>query len=89
MGDQGQIRKLSQMLTRVKPYLAIVALQFGYAGMFIVVMLSLKRGMNNYVLVVYRHAVATLVMAPFALVLERSHSLSLSLLEHCSTSLGC
>ncbi|XP_057486706.1 WAT1-related protein At4g08300-like [Actinidia eriantha] len=71
MGDQGQIRKLSQMLTRIKPYLAIVALQFGYAGMFIVVMVSLKRGMNNYVLVVYRHAVATLVITPFALVLER------------------
>ncbi|GFS36512.1 nodulin MtN21 /EamA-like transporter family protein [Actinidia rufa] len=71
MGDQGQIRKLSQMLTRIKPYLAIVALQFGYAGMFIVVMVSLKRGMNNYVLVVYRHAVATIVITPFALVLER------------------
>ncbi|GFY96649.1 nodulin MtN21 /EamA-like transporter family protein [Actinidia rufa] len=71
MGDQGQIGKLSQMLTRVKPYMAIVSLQFGYAGMYIITMVSLKRGMSNYILVVYRHAVATLVIAPFALVLER------------------
>ncbi|KAL5992887.1 hypothetical protein ACLOJK_013806 [Asimina triloba] len=59
------------VFSRVKPYLAMVSLQFGYAGLHIVTMLCLKRGMSNYVLVVYRHAVATMVMAPFALVLER------------------
>ncbi|KAK9194353.1 hypothetical protein WN944_005058 [Citrus x changshan-huyou] len=32
---------------------------------------SLNRGMSHYVLVVYRHAFATAVIAPFALVLER------------------
>lgn len=31
----------------------------------------LNRGMSHYVLVVYRHAFATAVIAPFALVLER------------------
>ena len=74
MGDQTLFVKLSLMFSKVKAYLGIVSLQFGYAGMYIITMVSLKHGMNHYVLVVYRHAVATLVIAPFALVLERSFS---------------
>ncbi|GLJ34250.1 hypothetical protein SUGI_0688230 [Cryptomeria japonica] len=54
-----------------KPYIAMVSLQFGYAGMNIITKVSLNRGMSHYVLVVYRHAIATVVMAPFAYVLER------------------
>ncbi|CAN1352805.1 WAT1-related protein At4g08300 [Linum perenne] len=49
----------------------MVSLQFGYAGMYIVTMLSFKHGMNHFVLGVYRHVVATIVIAPFALILER------------------
>ncbi|KAK1365962.1 Plant-drug/metabolite exporter [Heracleum sosnowskyi] len=54
-----------------KPYIAMISLQFGYAGMNIITKVSLNRGMSHYVLVVYRHAFATAVIAPFALVLER------------------
>ncbi|XP_059451078.1 WAT1-related protein At5g07050-like [Corylus avellana] len=54
-----------------KPYIAIISLQFGYAGMNIISKVSLNRGMSHYVLVVYRHAFATAVIAPFALILER------------------
>lgn len=61
----------SQVLNKVKPYLAMVSLQFGYAGMYIISLISLKRGMSHYVLAVYRHAVAVLVIAPFAIVLDR------------------
>ncbi|KAI8004597.1 WAT1-related protein [Camellia lanceoleosa] len=73
MGDQKQSScgMLSLIFIKVKPYLAMVSLQFGYAGMYIITMASLKRGMSNFILVVYRHAFATLVIAPFALVLER------------------
>ncbi|CAK9169049.1 unnamed protein product [Ilex paraguariensis] len=71
MGDQKLCGALGLVLTKLKPYLAMVSLQFGYAGMFIITMVSLKRGMSHWVLVVYRHAVATLAMAPFALLLER------------------
>ncbi|XP_052204293.1 WAT1-related protein At4g08300-like [Diospyros lotus] len=71
MGDQSSSGMLCLMVNKLKPYLIMVSLQFGYAGMYIVTMLSLKRGMNHFVLVVYRHAVATLFIAPFALVLER------------------
>ncbi|KAF7803974.1 WAT1-related protein [Senna tora] len=56
---------------RCKPYIAMISLQFGYAGMNIITKVSLNRGMSHYVLVVYRHAFATAAIAPFALVLER------------------
>ncbi|XP_068658159.1 WAT1-related protein At5g07050-like [Aristolochia californica] len=56
---------------RCKPYIAMTSLQFGYAGMNIITKVSLNRGMSHYVLVVYRHAFATAVIAPFALILER------------------
>ncbi|KAJ8773364.1 hypothetical protein K2173_028541 [Erythroxylum novogranatense] len=58
-------------LNKIKPYLGIVCLQFGYAGLYIITMVSLKHGMSHYVLSVYRHVAATVVIAPFALVLER------------------
>lgn len=60
---------------KAKPYLAMISLQFGYAGMNVITKVSLNHGMSHYVLVVYRHAFATLSIAPFALVLERSSSL--------------
>ncbi|RDX72276.1 WAT1-related protein [Mucuna pruriens] len=56
---------------RCKPYIAMISLQFGFAGMNIITKVSLNRGMSHYVLVVYRHAFATAAIAPFALVLER------------------
>lgn len=61
----------SEIFDRLKPYVAIIALQFGYSGMYIITMISLKGGMSHWILVVYRHAAATVAMAPFALVLER------------------
>lgn len=68
----------TKVLQKFKPYLAMVSLQFGYAGMYIITMVSFKHGMSHWVLSVYRHIIAFCFMAPFALVLERSLSLSLS-----------
>ncbi|KAK4392547.1 WAT1-related protein [Sesamum angolense] len=62
---------LGSFFEKAKPYIAMISLQFGYAGMNIITKVSLNRGMSHYVLVVYRHAFATAVIAPFALVLER------------------
>ncbi|XP_055807730.1 WAT1-related protein At5g07050-like [Solanum dulcamara] len=56
---------------RAKPYIAMISLQFGYAGMNIITKVSLNRGMSHYVLVVYRNAFATAIIAPFAIILER------------------
>ncbi|KAI4320613.1 hypothetical protein MLD38_034073 [Melastoma candidum] len=58
-------------LCKAKPYLAMVSLQLGYAGMHIITLVSLNHGMSHYVLAVYRHVVATLVISPFAILLER------------------
>ncbi|KAG8372170.1 hypothetical protein BUALT_Bualt12G0038600 [Buddleja alternifolia] len=62
---------LGNFFEKAKPYIAMISLQFGYAGMNIITKVSLNRGMSHYVLVVYRHAFATAVIAPFALILER------------------
>jgi hypothetical protein len=59
------------VLSDVKPYLAMVLLQVGFAGMYIVAVASLRGGMNHFVLVVYRNLVATVLMTPFALLFER------------------
>ncbi|KAL7138308.1 hypothetical protein ABFS83_10G154000 [Erythranthe nasuta] len=64
--------KIGNWFESAKPYIAMISLQFGYAGMNIITKVSLNRGMSHYVLVVYRHAFATAVIAPFAILLERS-----------------
>ncbi|WOL12582.1 WAT1-related protein [Canna indica] len=64
---QGRCSKIFQVC---KPYAAMTTLQFGYAGMNILTKFSLSNGLSHNVLVVYRHAFATLSIAPFALILE-------------------
>ncbi|KAK4766928.1 hypothetical protein SAY86_014679 [Trapa natans] len=59
------------MFDKVKPYLLMVGLQFGSAGMYIISKETLNHGMSRYVLIVYRNAIAAIALAPFALVLER------------------
>ncbi|CAK7347000.1 unnamed protein product [Dovyalis caffra] len=71
MGDPACSGKSSAMFIRMTPYILMVCTQFGSAGNCILNMLSLHRGMNRYVLIVYRNGVAALVFAPFALLLER------------------
>lgn len=66
-----KLRCCSNFLESSKPYFAMISLQFGYAGMNIISKVSLNRGMSHYVLVVYRHAFATAVIAPFAFYFER------------------
>ncbi|XP_020227994.1 WAT1-related protein At4g08290 isoform X2 [Cajanus cajan] len=54
-----------------KPYLLLVAVQFGSAGMFIFAMDAIKKGMSHFVFIVYRNAIASITLAPFAFFLER------------------
>ncbi|KAM7270319.1 hypothetical protein ACFE04_029533 [Oxalis oulophora] len=65
------MESFAKFYSKATPYFAIILLQFGYAGMSIISKFALNQGMSQHVLVVYRHAVATLVMAPFAIVFER------------------
>ncbi|XP_024021533.1 WAT1-related protein At2g39510 [Morus notabilis] len=64
-------KSLAKRLKLARPFLAVIVLQFGFAGLNIILKFALNQGMSQHVLVVYRHAVATAVIAPFALVLER------------------
>ncbi|KAH9302075.1 hypothetical protein KI387_013658, partial [Taxus chinensis] len=60
-----------ELVNRYKPHLAMIAIQFDYAGMYIITSAALTKGMNQFVFVVYRHLIATLVISPFAYFLER------------------
>ncbi|RXI02302.1 hypothetical protein DVH24_026832 [Malus domestica] len=60
-----------ETMKAAKPFFAVVFLQFGLAGMDILSKAALNQGMSNYVLVVYRHVVATAVVAPFAVILDK------------------
>ena len=63
--------KMGEWLERAKPFLGVVFLQFGFAGMDVLTKAALNRGMSNYVFVVYRQAVATIVIAPFSIFLDK------------------
>ena len=58
-------------LVRAKPFVLVLFLQAALAGMDVITKAALNQGMSNYVLAVYRHAAATIVMAPFAAILEK------------------
>ncbi|CAN8284918.1 unnamed protein product [Cochlearia groenlandica] len=58
-------------MEKARPFISVVLLQVGLAGMDILSKAVLNKGMSNYVLVVYRHAVATVVMAPFAFYFDK------------------
>ncbi|XP_076941204.1 WAT1-related protein At2g39510-like [Bidens hawaiensis] len=56
---------------KLKPYLYVIFLQFGNAGLVIIAKAALNQGMNHYTFATYRNLIAALVMAPFALIFER------------------
>ncbi|XP_060169201.1 WAT1-related protein At1g09380-like [Lycium barbarum] len=53
------------------PFLTMVIVQLGYAGMNIISKLAMDSGMNAFVHVAYRQIFATIAIAPFAYFLER------------------
>ncbi|GAY56086.1 hypothetical protein CUMW_169120 [Citrus unshiu] len=60
------------------PYVAMILVQFAYGGSNILVKISLEKGLNHLVFVVYRHVLAMVLLGPFAYVLERKHRPKLS-----------
>ncbi|CAJ1896983.1 unnamed protein product [Sphenostylis stenocarpa] len=60
-----------KLFNRLKPFIGVVFLQFGYAGMDVLSKAALNQGMSNYVFVVYRHVFALVVTLPFAVFLEK------------------
>lgn len=53
------------------PFLTMVIVQLGYAGMNIISKLAMDSGMNPFVHVAYRQVFATIAIAPFAYFMER------------------
>ncbi|XP_021732010.1 WAT1-related protein At2g39510-like [Chenopodium quinoa] len=62
---------MAKVWSRARPYVAVIFMQFGIAGLAIIAKSALNNGMSNYSFVVYRQAVAAVVISPFAFVLER------------------
>lgn len=81
--ELGMKEIIYKLFTRVMPFAAVIFLQLGLAGMDILSKVALNAGMSNYVFVVYRHAIATAVIAPFAIILDKYLSLSLSACVSC------
>jgi uncharacterized membrane protein YsdA (DUF1294 family) len=71
MGGLTYCEKTNAWLRNSKSYLLIISLQFGSAGMYVLTMDALNKGMSHYIFVVYRNVIATIALAPFAFFLER------------------
>lgn len=61
----------SKSSNKYKIYLAVIVLQFGFAGFAIVAKYALNGGTSHYTFAVYRNAIAAAVFAPFAILFER------------------
>ncbi|KAK4488279.1 hypothetical protein RD792_004026 [Penstemon davidsonii] len=61
---------VSDYAKKAKIYVAVLLLQFGFAGFAIVAKFALNKGTSHFTFAVYRNAIAAVVFAPFALVLE-------------------
>ncbi|KAM3698115.1 hypothetical protein ACJW31_06G164100 [Castanea mollissima] len=75
---ESKTHQLIQLYKKVKPFLGVISVQFGYAGLSIIGKFALNKGMSQYVFTVYRYAIATAVIAPFAFVLDRKKRLKLT-----------
>ncbi|XP_050387430.1 WAT1-related protein At2g39510-like [Argentina anserina] len=60
------------LIRQAKLVLAVILVQLGYAGLNIISVFALKKGMSPYTFIVYRMAIATIVLAPFAYFLDRN-----------------
>ncbi|KAK4488282.1 hypothetical protein RD792_004029 [Penstemon davidsonii] len=60
----------SKIVKQLKIYVGVILLQFGFAGFAIVAKFALNKGTSHYTFSVYRNAIAAVVFAPFAFVLE-------------------
>lgn len=62
-----------------KTYIAMLLVQFVYAGMALFSKAAVAQGMNPFVFVVYRQAFASFALAPFAFFLERLYIFAFNL----------
>ncbi|BFG22633.1 hypothetical protein CerSpe_089070 [Prunus speciosa] len=65
------MESLTNLIRPAKQILAVALLQGAYAGQAIIVRMAMNQGMSHYIFLVYRMAFATVLIAPFALILDR------------------
>lgn len=82
-GAVKEMESFIRFLRSAKPYFGVIFVQFGYAGMAILTKSALDKGMSQHVFVAYRQVAATLVIAPFAIIFERSSFLIHSFVLFC------
>ncbi|CAD5320645.1 unnamed protein product [Arabidopsis thaliana] len=75
-------------MKKALPFILMVLLQIGYAGMDILTKDVLNKGMSIYVLSVYRHGVATVVMAPFAFYFDKLESVKFQSIRSAAKVVG-
>lgn len=64
-------RVVCGMPEKVQLHVAMLALQFGYAGFHVVSRLALNMGISKVVFPVYRNIIALILLVPFAYFLEK------------------
>ncbi|PIA57065.1 hypothetical protein AQUCO_00600060v1 [Aquilegia coerulea] len=71
MADSSGSSRMCVVPEKTKLHLAMLALQFGYAGFHVVSRAALNMGISKIVFPVYRNIIALLLLAPFAYFLEK------------------
>ncbi|KAJ4842486.1 hypothetical protein Tsubulata_001846, partial [Turnera subulata] len=60
------------------PYVAMIIVYLAYGGSNILMKVALEKGLNQLVFVAYRHIIGTILLGPFAYVLERTFNYNTS-----------
>lgn len=82
--DDSASKKICGVPERVQLHVAMLALQFGYAGFHVVSRAALNMGISKLVFPVYRNLIALILLLPFAYFLEKKDrpTITFSLLIH-------
>ncbi|XP_010268621.1 PREDICTED: protein WALLS ARE THIN 1-like [Nelumbo nucifera] len=81
MADTGSgwAKRMCSVPERAKLHMAMLALQFGYAGFHVVSRAALNMGISKIVFPVYRNIIALLLLVPFAYFLEKKERPAMTL----------
>ncbi|KAG6470302.1 hypothetical protein ZIOFF_071367 [Zingiber officinale] len=71
MAEAGGGKRICGMPEKVQLHVAMLALQFGYAGFHVVSRAALNMGISKVVFPVYRNIIALILLVPFAYFLEK------------------
>lgn len=70
-GGSSMGRRMCSIPEKFQLHIAMLALQFGYAGFHVVSRLALNMGISKIVFPVYRNILAFILLVPFAYFLEK------------------